>query len=328
MQIPYEVKPRPDTGLYNAKVGIWLFLASEIMLFGGLFSAYVFLRLGAEPGTWPNGMLDWVPGLINTAILIGSSVTVVLAWASVKLNRYRDFKIYLGLTLAAALAFVIIKGWFEYRVKFNHHGVFIEDVQDPKGWAFQITGHVLKDKETQESIFLAPDAPKKQPWNWYSAEEVYGTGPHAHPAETGAAVEGDHGKHSHPFDRFEFDHPGVRKTGEEYHGHPVLEIDKDSVARKTQFRNEDGEIDPSKTQYHVTFTPRYNSFFAIYYTMTGLHALHVIGGALVLFYFWGPGSKMFFTNREHFANRIEVAGLFWHFVDLVWIFLFPIMYLM
>ena len=47
MEIPYTVKPRPDTGLWNAKVGIWLFLASEVMLFGGLFSGYLFLRLGA-----------------------------------------------------------------------------------------------------------------------------------------------------------------------------------------------------------------------------------------------------------------------------------------
>ncbi len=50
MDIPYTVTARPDTGLWNAKIGIWLFLASEVMLFGGLFSAYVFLRLDAAPG--------------------------------------------------------------------------------------------------------------------------------------------------------------------------------------------------------------------------------------------------------------------------------------
>ena len=51
MEIPYVDKPRPDTGLYNAKVGIWLFLASEIMLFGALFSSYILLRIGALEGT-------------------------------------------------------------------------------------------------------------------------------------------------------------------------------------------------------------------------------------------------------------------------------------
>ena len=49
MEIPYTVTARPDTGLWNAKIGIWLFLASEVMLFGGLFSAYILLRVGATP---------------------------------------------------------------------------------------------------------------------------------------------------------------------------------------------------------------------------------------------------------------------------------------
>ena len=55
MDIPYTTEARPDTGLYNAKLGIWLFLASEVMLFGALFSSYVLLRTGAAPGTWHYG---------------------------------------------------------------------------------------------------------------------------------------------------------------------------------------------------------------------------------------------------------------------------------
>ena len=56
MEIPYTVDIRPDTGLNNVKLGIWLFLASEVMLFGGLFSSYVLLRVGAEAGTWPHNL--------------------------------------------------------------------------------------------------------------------------------------------------------------------------------------------------------------------------------------------------------------------------------
>ena len=70
MEIPYTVTPRPDTGLANPKLGIWLFLASEVMLFGGLFSAYIFLRMGAEEGYWPHGLLNVPVGAMNTAILI------------------------------------------------------------------------------------------------------------------------------------------------------------------------------------------------------------------------------------------------------------------
>src|SRR2546422_11693982 len=91
MEIPYTVSTRPDTGLWNAKVGIWLFLASEVMLFGGLFSAYIFLRLDAEPGMWPHGLLNVPLRTMNTAILIASSVTVVLAWATLNIRRYRAY---------------------------------------------------------------------------------------------------------------------------------------------------------------------------------------------------------------------------------------------
>src|SRR6266498_810693 len=89
MEIPYTVSTRPDTGLWNAKIGIWLFLASEVMLFGGLFSAYIFLRIDAAPGMWPHGLLNVPVGTMNTAILILSSVTVVLAWAALKMRIYR-----------------------------------------------------------------------------------------------------------------------------------------------------------------------------------------------------------------------------------------------
>ena len=78
MEIPYTVKARPDTGLWNAKIGIWLFLASEVMLFGGLFSAYIFLRLAPE-GPWPVQVLTVGWGFLNTLILILSSVTVLQA---------------------------------------------------------------------------------------------------------------------------------------------------------------------------------------------------------------------------------------------------------
>ena len=74
--------------------------------------------------------------------------------------------------------------------------------------------------------------------------------------------------------------------------------------------------------------PSTNTFLAIYFTLTGLHGLHVMGGMAVNAYFWGPGAKLWKTNPTWFTNRVENAGLFWHFVDLVWIFLFPTLYLL
>ena len=192
--IPYNVEPRPDTGLFNAKLGVWLFLASEVMLFGALFSSYILLRTAAVD--WPTGLLNVPIGFFNTLVLIASSVTMVMSWASLKLNDFGKFRLYMGLTILCALLFLCVKA-FEYGDKFSH-------------------------------------------------------------------------------DHF----------------------------------------------------PSTSTFYAIYFTLTGLHALHIIGGVIINGYFWGPGSKMWKTEPERFANRIEVAGLYWHFVDLVWIFLFPVLYLL
>src|SRR5688500_14108716 len=79
IEIPFTVHARPDTGLYNGKLGIWLFLASEVMLFGALFSALVLIRTSAPQ--WPRGadILNVPLATLNTLILIFSSVTVVMA---------------------------------------------------------------------------------------------------------------------------------------------------------------------------------------------------------------------------------------------------------
>jgi heme/copper-type cytochrome/quinol oxidase subunit 3 len=196
IEIPYNATERPDTGLYNAKLGVWLFLASEVMLFGALFSTYVLLRVGAT--AWEHGadILNVPLATVNTMVLIASSVTMVMSWASLQAKNFGRYKLFMGLTILCGLAFLVIKA-FEYAAKFEH-GLL-----------------------------------------------------------------------------------------------------------------------PSKS-----------TFMAIYFTMTGLHGLHVIGGMIVNGYLWGPGAKMWQSEPQRFTNRIEVAGLYWHFVDLVWIFLFPTLYLL
>ena len=198
IEIPYNVEEREDTGLYNSKLGIWLFLASEIMLFGALFSTYIILRTG-DP-TWmlhvKEAHLNIPLATINTAVLILSSVTFVMSWVSLKLKDLSKFKMYMGITLLCSIIFLVIK-YFEYTAKFD-------------------AGHY----------------------------------------------------------------------------------------------------------------PSTHNFYAVYFTMTGLHGLHIIGGIIVNAYLWMPGTKMWNTDPDRFTNRVEVAGLYWHFVDLVWIFLFPSIYLL
>ncbi len=194
--IPYTVEARPDTGLNNVKIGMWLFLASEMMLFGALFAGYILLRVGNPE--WGHGASELsVPmAFVNTLVLITSSVTMVMAWASCMRNDRGKFNLYMGLTVAFGGVFMVIKA-IEYNSKF-HHGLY----------------------------------------------------------------------------------------------------------------------------------PSSSTFMALYFTLTGLHALHVVAGMAVNAYLWLPGSKMWDTARQQFTNRVEASGLFWHFVDLVWIFLFPILYLL
>src|ERR1700722_888427 len=126
MEIPYTVEARPDTGLYNAKVGIWLFLASEVMLFGGLFSAYVLLRVGSEPGYWPHGWQNLTLGTINTIVLAVSAITTLMAWVACKVRDFGKFKFFHACTLLCALTFLCIK-LVEYHEHLNHYEIHLTD---------------------------------------------------------------------------------------------------------------------------------------------------------------------------------------------------------
>src|SRR3954462_8905005 len=116
------VKPHPVTGIPNGKFAIWLFLASEVMLFGALFSSYVLIRTGA-PHWPPEGGLTSeivnVPlGTFNTAVLITSSITMVLTWASCKMKNKARSKLFMSPTIGLALLFLVVK-YFEYKHKFE-----------------------------------------------------------------------------------------------------------------------------------------------------------------------------------------------------------------
>lgn len=285
MEIPYTVTSRPDTGLWNAKLGIWLFLASEVMLFGGLFSAYIFLRLGAEPGYWPMGLLNVPVGTLNTFVLIGSSVTVVLAWAALKMRQFRRYQIYMAITILCGVLFLGVKLGYEYPQKFHHYGVFIKKDALPKYEEF-LGNHHLSEKG------LAPRV------------EITGHLHHEDEHHYEIALDPANADPTNP----ENDRPRFwpLKTTEKF-----------------------AKIDKADVDFASVFAPKHSPYFATYFTITGLHGLHVLGGVIVFCYYLLPVStRLYRKNPEHLANRVEVAGLFWHFVDLVWIFVFPIFYLL
>src|SRR4051812_38044447 len=112
------VKPHPVTGIPNGKFAIWLFLASEVMLFGALFSSYVLLRTGVPH--WPpiheggvaqlsSEVLNVPLATFNTAVLITSSITMVLSWASCKMGNLPRFRLWMAATIALAFVFLVVK---------------------------------------------------------------------------------------------------------------------------------------------------------------------------------------------------------------------------
>ena len=468
MDIPYTVSARPDTGLYNAKVGIWLFLASEVMLFGGLFSSYIFLRVGADY-PWPVHELNVTLGFINTLVLIGSSVTVLLAWASLKMRNIAAYKRYMIITVLCAAVFMVNKT-FEYKAKFAHYAVTLTDgtiltghlphgyeiefgevnqltltvagrtsavdanpiahvlphvkgelpqftteggetvTLDKAGFAklregalekarakakaenlnevpqtrivlkaskpitFTVApsdllakpatdakqimfrdgtlaeGRVLDDKMTLEvdgiDLRATPDKEKSLAWkaeylgeDWKKAfiaqrdhavaefNERYsdGKGGLTRKPEESAT----HQKHQFFVPVKSVKPEGAHAAKAEHGG-----AEKDAHASKDEghgahaAHHPEVKLERKDVRFFSNFTPKLNSYYAIYFTLTGLHGLHVVAGALVLAYFVFFNGRMLREDPERLANRVEVGGLFWHFVDLVWIFLFPLLYLL
>jgi len=103
----------------SSKLGMWLFLFTEIMFFGGLFVAYIVYRSwNPELFTLAATQLDSMLGAVNTVVLIGSSLTIALAIRAAQLNNQKQIIYYLLTTIALACVFLIIK-YFEYTAKFD-----------------------------------------------------------------------------------------------------------------------------------------------------------------------------------------------------------------
>jgi cytochrome c oxidase subunit 3 len=189
-----------------ATLGMWVFIAQEVMFFGGLFLAYTIYRaLYSRAFAEAAHHLDWKLGAFNTAVLIGSSLTMALAVHAAAVGHRKKIVTNLLLTITLGAVFLGVKV-VEYKDKFEHH--------------------------------LVPG-------------------------------------------------PGFRFDGSDPRGAQV--------------------------------------FYSLYFAMTGLHALHMIIGIPILATIALLARKGRYSPAYH--TPVEMTGLYWHFVDIVWIFLFPLLYL-
>jgi cytochrome c oxidase subunit 3 len=222
-----------------AVIGMWVFLLTEILFFGGLFVAYMVYRIWYfDAFAEASRSLDLFWGGLNTAVLIGSSLTMAMAVRGAQTNKRTATVNWLILTMILGAVFLGVKV-IEYSDKFEHH-----HVPGP---------------------------------NFVWAAE------HAAPAAEGGAG-----------------HEAAAAPAAEA-GHRALALSPEQLQNTTQI------------------------YFSLYFTMTGLHALHmIIGIGLMCVITWMAWKGKF---DEQYYTPVEMSGLYWHFVDIVWIFLFPLLYL-
>lgn len=299
-EIPYDMEPHPLTRMYNGKFGIWLFLASEIMLFGALFSSYVLLRVGAPEGTWPiigaptvlgHEILNVPLAALNTVILITSSVTMLMSWYYLKLNNFGKGQLFLLLTVLLSCSFLVVK-YFEYNSKLHHYLV-------------EFDAPLVVDGEQVSYSRTYPTANGERTVHYL----------HGHITETVKDEDGYVEYYKFAADPRKPDHG---------HGHEGDAGHSDAHAGE----HPEIELRPGDYRRMSNWGPAGSTFTGIYFTLTGLHGLHILGGVVVMVYFLLTGGSMWKKLPDKYANRIECTGLYWHFVDLVWIFLFPVLYLL
>lgn len=317
---------QPALPIPNGKAFMWLFLSTEIMFFAGLIGTYIVLRFGAI--SWPSTHdvhLAEIWGATNTFVLICSSVTIVLALEAAKKNLAQAAKGWMLLTFLLGLVFLGIK-MYEYIAKFSH-GIYPakphsqiyekpdvyyaqavrlrstalkvalenkkERTDEDKDRIAVVDGILRKVDDAEVTLRQNPDSPAGRIKIFQLADDIYPRASvHEHRAGSAHAATDDS-----PFRLVaaneEGDHGGhLVGLNDQY---PWLEL--------------------------PIMIPGGNMWASTYFLLTGFHALHVVVGLIAFVIL------LSMTLNRASAGTIENVGLYWHFVDLVWIFLFPLLYL-
>jgi cytochrome c oxidase subunit 3 len=270
----------PRQQFESGKLGMWLFLATEVLLFSGLFCAYAVYRANhPEIFIYAHQFLDKTLGGINTLVLICSSMTMACAVRCAQRSERRGLIVLLIATLILAACFLGIKG-IEYEHKWKH-GLLWGRLYHPE---FESAAATQPTSATAAASPASPTLAASQP-----ATVATTSHPTAAPAIPAA-------------DRSSIAPAAIGPRGL---ANPPRAGD-DFIAPERQLRN-------------------VQIFFGIYFLMTGLHALHVIAGMIIIAWLL-VGSLRGRFNREYFTP-VDLGGLYWHLVDIIWIFLFPLLYL-
>jgi cytochrome c oxidase subunit 3 len=292
---------QPGLPLSKGKLIMWLFLSTEIMFFAALLGSYVVLRFGAPVWPKPHHVhLSEPIGAFNTFVLICSSVTIVLALEAARANKASLAKFWMVLTLVLGTLFLGVKA-YEYQAKFSH-GIY---PWSPRSRVFEkpdlYYGSAVRARLGEPAMIDRLKELDDTPEDKLTEDEISGrrrlkqirqmvTSPDQQPFDL--AVVADQVM------------PLPGEGADAHGGHGPHGLNDTFPWLKLP------AVIPGGTMWAST-----------YFLLTGFHAIHVLVGlivfAILLLYKLGPKR----------AGMIENAGLYWHFVDLVWIFLFPLLYL-
>ncbi len=320
---------QPALPIPNGKTCLWLFLSTEIMFFAGLIGTYIVLRFGAIAWPAPHDVhLSEPIGAFNTFVLICSSVTVVLALEAAKWNQTAKAKGYILLTFLLGSVFLGVKA-YEYQQKFAHgiypvrpHGLVhdkadihyaaavrkrLAELRTQFTTAGEAVPAVVDDlsrmvDEAETLVRNEPDSPQGRIKIMELAYAIYPPHDHetvAHAAAAGAVPEG-------PAMRL----VAFQQAAEDAHAA--------GEAGGAHARGYNDEYTWLRLPIMIPGGPLWAS---TYFLLTGFHAIHVLVGLIAF------AILLCLTLNRQRTGAVENVGLYWHFVDLVWIFLFPLLYL-
>lgn len=306
--------PQPGSNLKmglpipNSKLGLWLFLGTEIMFFTAFIGSYIVLRIGSKG--WPTSpdvthiKVFW--GGLNTFVLILSSYFVVVAHEAMFRKNFDKARQFLVATFALGIVFMGIKS-YEYYGKFDH------DI---------LPGHVAENdsQAANKAVNEFDLAVERSGYNDLKLEIA------ALELEVAQAEEGNKTALQ---EQLSASRTAFAELGP--FADAVKSFKDDVYAEKIDFTAMSKRVEELKAEFpeksagvHDPHVILYGNIFAsIYFLMTGFHAIHVIVGLILFGVVLKQGSKL----DEKWTDWVENSGLYWHFVDLVWIFLFPLLYI-
>jgi len=270
----------PQQQFDAGKLGIWLFLLTEVLFFSGLFCAYTIYRaMRPEVFFYAHYFLDTKLGALNTCVLLVSSLTAAWAVRNAQLAETKKLVLNITITILCACTFMVVK-YFEYSHK-AHVGLLPGRNFQPTEQVWELPSFKSKHPEAAEyAARLKAEADKAA----------------AQPAGDAAAAATA---------------PAVTEKPRPEQIEPLIQA---------------GVLGPKAETPNVPSRPRNaHVFFGIYFFMTGLHGIHVLIGIGVFVWLLFRAKTGVFGPM--YFGPIDYAALYWHLVDLIWIYLFPLLYL-